>query len=323
MKPMRFVFRADASLSIGSGHVMRLFSIAEEAISHGIPCDFVGDFFEVAWIETRARTMGFERIASVANYESLSSNSVLIIDSYESEKVDSFIRNHVWSRIIAISDSHTPKFESDLVIHPGLNASWFEGDSSRLLAGFEYIPLRKSITKLPVLNPATIDKIVVIGGGTDSLGFGNNLARILSTISQFGTAIFFSADQNEIQSIDTRFVTREFGLEIDDVVAEANLVFTTSGTSSLETLARGLPTGIACAIQNQEDNYSSLHRLGVAAQIGERLGDGTWRFEVETISRLILDSKYREQLITKSQDLIDLLGSKRIVGKILETLSPR
>ena len=82
--PMRFVFRADASLSIGSGHVMRLFSIAEEAISHGIPCDFVGDFSEVAWLENRAQTIGFEKILSVVNYESLNSNSVLIIDSYES-----------------------------------------------------------------------------------------------------------------------------------------------------------------------------------------------------------------------------------------------
>jgi spore coat polysaccharide biosynthesis predicted glycosyltransferase SpsG len=302
---------------------MRLFSIAEEAISHGIPCDFVGDFSEVAWLENRAQTIGFEKILSVVNYESLNSNSVLIIDSYESEKIDSFVKNHIWSSIIAISDSHTPKFESDLVIHPGLNATWFEGDSSKLLSGFDYIPLRKSITKLPVINPASIDKIVVIGGGTDSLGFGNSLARILSNFSQFGTVTFFSAERDGIQSIDTRFVTREFGLEIDDVVAEANLVFTTSGTSSLETLARGLPTGIACAVQNQEDNYSSLHHLGVAAQIGERLGDGTWRFEVETISRLILDSKYREQLITKSQNIIDLMGSNRIVGKIVETLSSR
>lgn len=320
---MRFVFRADASLSIGSGHVMRLFSIAEEAISQGIPCDFVGDFSEVAWLENRARSVGFENIVSVANYESQNSTAVLIIDSYESEKIDSFVKDHIWSSIIAISDSHTPKFKSDLVIHPGLNANWFEGDSSKLLSGFNYIPLRKSITKVPVINPASIENIVVIGGGTDSLGFGKNLARTLSNISQFDTATFFSADQYEIQSIDTRFVTREFGLEIDDVLAKANLVFTTSGTSSLEILARGLPTGIACAIQNQEDNYSSLHHLGVAAQIGERLGDGTWRFELETISRLILDSKYREKLITKGQNLIDLMGSNRIVGKILETHNSR
>jgi spore coat polysaccharide biosynthesis predicted glycosyltransferase SpsG len=99
------------------------------------------------------------------------------------------------------------------------------------------------------------------------------------------------------------------------------LVFSTAGTTSLEIIARGLPTGIACAIQNQQGNYLTLHALGVAAQIGERLPDGTWRFSLETISRLVVDSHFRLNLISQSNELIDLKGSGRIVRKIIETIS--
>ena len=316
---MRFVFRADASLEIGSGHVMRLSAIAEEAILHGITCDFVGNISEVPWLEARVQAIGFNRIVSAKDYVSHDSDCILIIDSYESGVIDSFVKSHLWSRIIALIDSHTPNFEADLMIHPGLNSSWFRGDLSKLLAGVEYIPLRKSIDKVQFENPDALERIVVFGGGTDSLGFGMEIAKIICGISGFKTATFFSADQRQIQFLDERFEVWEIGAGLDEVASTAGLVFTTSGTSSFESLARGLPTGIACAVDNQEDNYKSLGDLGVAAQIGARLGNSTWKFDVDIISSLILNSSLRRGLQIESAGLIDLNGSSRIVEKILSS----
>ena len=59
LNPMRFVFRADASIEIGAGHVMRSSAIAEEAISQGIECVFVGSILDMDWLTDRIRGLGF------------------------------------------------------------------------------------------------------------------------------------------------------------------------------------------------------------------------------------------------------------------------
>ncbi len=300
---------------------MRLFSIAEEAIVSGIKCVFVGNCSQVPWLEVQARNIGFELIVTPTDFQSWDSDDVLIIDSYDIQAISSFIGIHTWSRIIAISDYHTPEFESDLTIYPGLTADWFHGNHSKFLSGVDYIPLRKSIRKIKIDDTSSVKSIVVIGGGTDSLGFCKNLAKVLSGNPHFNSATFFSAEMNEIQSLDKRFSVKAFGPSLDEAIEKADLVFSTAGTTSLEIIARGLPTGIACAIQNQQGNYLTLHALGVAAQIGERLPDGTWRFSLETISRLVVDSHFRLNLISQSNELIDLKGSGRIVRKIIETIS--
>jgi len=48
--PVRFIFRADASREIGSGHVMRSLALAEEAISRGFDCIFVGKISDLDWV---------------------------------------------------------------------------------------------------------------------------------------------------------------------------------------------------------------------------------------------------------------------------------
>ena len=91
---------------------------------------------------------------------------------------------------------------------------------------------------------------------------------------------------------------------------------TTASTSSLEFIARGLCVGVACAVDNQEQNYDSMGQLGVAAQIGLRNSDNFWELNVETISLLISSSVFRENLVTKSKGLIDFNGASRIVDAI-------
>ena len=47
---MRYVLRADASQSMGSGHVMRSSAIAEELIARGEDVVFVGQISEIPWL---------------------------------------------------------------------------------------------------------------------------------------------------------------------------------------------------------------------------------------------------------------------------------
>ncbi len=314
---MRLVFRADASQNIGSGHVMRCSAIAEDAISLGVECIFVGSIQGVDWLERRVRGLGFSNIVQPDLYLHEGKFDSLIVDSYKMQKDDPFLFRSNWKNTVAIVDEATPIYAMDMYIHPGFDSQWFKGDSRKLLTGPMYIPFRKSITKIGVSVNKRIHKIVVFGGGTDTYNFGFEIAKILTRFDNFDTAVFFSDKKIEIKAIDNRFEVFDFGQRLDDEIDSSDLVLTTSGTSSLEIIARGLPLGIVCAVENQNVNYSALGEKDIAAQVGERVSKGMWDFDIEALSKLINDLNYRYSLIDNARGTLDLNGSRRILNEIL------
>ena len=106
---MRFVFRADASMSIGAGHVMRSSAIAEEAISRGVPCLFVGKISELDWVRERIRGLGFIQVLeNSSEFIPDENEDILIIDSYEIPTDDVFVQLRNWSKVVSIFDELTP-----------------------------------------------------------------------------------------------------------------------------------------------------------------------------------------------------------------------
>ena len=314
---MRLVFRADASQDIGSGHVMRCSAIAEDAISLGIECIFVGSIQGVDWLERRVQGLGFSNVVKPDLYLCENKFDRLIVDSYKIGHNDPFLSRNNWKNTIAIVDEATPICEMDMYIHPGFDSDWFKGDSRKLLTGPMYIPFRKSLTKIEVSGNKEIRKLVVFGGGTDTYNFGFEIAKILTHFSAFDTAVFFSDKKVEIKDLDNRFEVFDFGQRLDDEIYTSDLVLTTSGTSSLEIIARGLPLGIACAVDNQSVNYRTLGEKDMAAHIGERISKGIWSFDIKALSKLINDLSYRNSLIDNARGTLDLNGSRRILNKIL------
>ena len=123
---MRIVFRADASLEIGAGHVMRSSAIAEEAISRGVECIFVGAFLEIEWLARRIQTLGFTRITNPDDFDFQEYSDILIVDSYSLDLNDPLIRFGKWRKVVSIVDELTPDYSCDLRIHPGLTKAWPE-----------------------------------------------------------------------------------------------------------------------------------------------------------------------------------------------------
>jgi spore coat polysaccharide biosynthesis predicted glycosyltransferase SpsG len=124
---MRFVFRADASMTIGSGHVMRSSAIAEEAIARGIPSLFVGNISELGWVSERIRGLGFIQVLeNTSEFIPDKNEDILIIDSYEIKTDDVFVQSQNWSKVVSIFDELTPDYSCDLRIHPGLTKTWPE-----------------------------------------------------------------------------------------------------------------------------------------------------------------------------------------------------
>lgn len=314
---MRYVLRADASQAIGSGHVMRSSAIAEELISRGHEVIFVGEFSDVPWLFDRINGLGFLQVFSKSQgFISDPDTDVLILDSYIVSIDDDFIQQGKWKGIVAIVDNVTPPYKADLLIHPGLSTDWIQISNAKVLAGPRYIPFRKSIKK----NHKSSDKlkvleILVIGGGTDSYNFVEAICGALKKINGNFHAYLFT-NTSELAQLDSRFTALPIGSELDEHAANADLVFTTASTTSLEFIVREIAVGIGCAIDNQEEYYDTLSFAEVASPIG-KLIEKNWKIEESRIASLVQSQEIRDALRKKCGGLLDLDGAKRIVDEIL------
>ena len=315
---MRYVLRADASQSMGAGHVMRSSAVAEELISRGNNVIFVGRISDLQWVEERIASLGFNQVYSdTCDFKSNPKSDVLILDSYEIEVEDPFVAQQNWCHIIVIVDEMTPDYSCALRIHPGLDSNWTGNSNAAILSGPKYIPIRSSLigNKKSVVEEQHKLKIAVVAGGSDPYGLVDEIAKILVSFSeQFNVYLFSNC--NFDSPLDSRFRYIKIGHQLDELTKDADLVLTTASTSSLEFLARGLCVGIACAVDNQEQCYNKLGELGIVAQFGSRNLDNNWELDKEKIYSLVTSSEVRGSLLAKAKGVIDFNGASRIVDAI-------
>jgi spore coat polysaccharide biosynthesis predicted glycosyltransferase SpsG len=311
---MRLVFRSDATPKIGTGHVMRSSAIAEEAISRGIRCIFVGDVKGFPWVENRLKDIGFSQIVNDPNiFKSNAKSDILIIDTYETSVIKDFLFTNSWLKVVNIFDSLTPGFECDLRIHPGLSTNWLNLGKEITLSGPDYIPIRKSITREFKPNESNPIEILVVGGGADSTNFVLAVAGELAPVKkEFNVRLFTRHAKPD--SLDYRFAVNAIGNDLDLIANRADLIFSTASTTSLEFIARGSAVAIGCAADNQEQYYSELALGNFAHPIGEF--KDKWIFKSKSIFEIVESESLRRNLKVQTSGLIDFLGSQRSMDQI-------
>lgn len=299
---------------------MRSSTIAEEAISRGISCIFIGEITEIPWLVDRIRNLGFDEIICAdKRFAQSSKNDVLILDSYSIHPQYEFIDLHNWLAVISIFDNATPNYNSHLRVHPGIEKIYESRFHGKTLSGPEYIPIRKSLLKRGRIPENEKLRITVIGGGTDVHGFVAAIAEVLTKLDADFSARLATSSPINLER-DTRFEIIKPGLNIDSIYSDTDLAFTTASTTCLEFISSGCAVGIACAVENQRDNYSLLAKSGIARPIGY-FANGAWEFELSEITALVSDILLRNELRESAGSFIDKNGAKRIVDAILDLAS--
>ena len=313
------VFRADASQSIGSGHVMRLSSIAEEAIARGIKCHFVGEIVGIPWLQKRIGSLGFSSYQQNSNLSLACNKRVLFLDSYAIHPLEAFINERLWNRVVVIADESTPQYRCFLSIHVGDNGNQKPENSKRYLSGLQYIPLRKSImeTSTSWYEKDSIESVLVFGGGTDTNNLALTLAQCLAEIPGSWKVVFISTTSDEIKKLDKRFEVLPFGNGLDKLMDCSDLILTTASTSSFEVIAKGIPLGVVCAVDNQISNYNFLTEGGVAQGLGIKLEGKDWAIDVAKLAEILQSRSIRNEMVNRMRGLIDMQGSSRIIDAAL------
>jgi spore coat polysaccharide biosynthesis predicted glycosyltransferase SpsG len=297
---------------------MRSSVLAEEAISRGFECIFVGEILGLEWVSARIAKLGFSQvIMDLRLFEADSESDVLILDSYSIPISDQFIAKKNWKLLLSICDEITPKYESDIELHPGLATFDSSHSIPTILSGANHVLIRKGIgkSKRERISGGVV-KVLVVGGGSDPFGFVEAIAGVLS-----GTNLeleVHTITNNAIPDVSqVRFVKHRFGTDLDVIANYVDVVFTTASTSSLEFIAREIPTGVVCAVDNQRDYYNQLGSLGYASQLGVYNSDGEWDFDLNSIKELLENEEKQNSLRKATKSLIDLKGASRVVDTLV------
>ena len=313
---LRFIFRADASNQIGTGHTQRSLGLIQELKDLGYEVIFVGDTSEITWVTIQMKSLGFSNIFSKEqDFTSNPKTDILILDTYTIPTNSEFINKLNWLLVVVIYDLHTPDYNAHIILHPGVSENIVAKNNARLLSGPTYVLLRKSIKRLPVETKSSNLVITVVGGGVDKIGFASEMSKHLKLIPGIFKVNYFTADASSIDS-DLRFQTFEFSDKLDEIGNESDLIFCTSSSISLEFIARGCAVGIVCGSFNQQQYYQILPKLGVAEAVGV-YQDDRWVLDLKLIQNLIASKSLRDKLSRKSLELIDFDGAKRVINEIL------
>lgn len=316
---MRFIFRADASREIGSGHVMRSSVLAEEIISRGFECIFIGNISGLDWVSERIANLGFSQLIE-EDFSFLPDNKsdVLVLDSYSIPVSSEFIAKKKWKLVLSLRDAITPKYESDVELHPGLVSVYSESNATVILSGPEHVLIRKGIEKSRRKKSVTdVPKLLIMGGGSDPFGFVEAIAEVVSSM-ELNLEVHMFTDSRVPMNSRSRFVRHPIGLNLDLIANDVDIVFTTASTSSLEFIAREIPTGVVCAVDNQRDYYIQLGRLGCALQLGSYDSNGAWIFDLPLIRELLQSQGRQIALKESSRSLIDLKGAARVTDALIK-----
>ena len=318
---MRLIIRADASVSVGTGHVMRSSTIAAEFLQLGHTVFYAGTIDPMSLILERFQEVGLTYPPiKPADFQPDHKNDILLIDSYTLNPSDPFIAKENWFKVVSIHDSVTPNYDVDLVIRPSLSSQPNPRDRIRTLSGAQFILLRNSVNKTYPRDPndSTPLRVLVAGGGSDPSGFCNEVIKVLRELPFNFIANVFSDNIDLAPRPDSRIKTHKVSLLLDEFAKDCDLALTLASSLSIELIAQEIPIGVACAFENQRGGFIEMVSSGFAAPIGELDNFGEWKLDKETIGELLSSSPFRDHLRSSVTGLIDLMGPKRVTQEILK-----
>ncbi len=312
---MRLLLRADASASIGAGHVSRMVAYAERAVARGFSVAFSGQVANAEWLASRFDELGVSRVSFEA-----SGFDAVIVDHYGLGDLRPEV-NAAGALLVSIEDDVFGRRPADIVVDSGFAPSSRPDDGSDiLLRGIEYAPLRdvvRDTRRAPSVPPPHVT--VALGGGGQWAPTVGLLLRALRD-----TDLPFSADvlvrgEPVLPSLASGQSIRVAvpSPALLELFATTDVAVSAAGVTFVELCCLGVPTAAVRLVDNQEPGYRAALELGLAAGLGpastlaERLPSVT-----AVLRSLLSDSSLRESLSASASSTVDGLGVDRVLDAV-------
>ena len=328
------VFRVDASVEIGGGHVRRCLVLAKALLEEGWSVHFAS-CRETPDAVPSLRASGIQMIPidETANVTAGLSAAMpggcdlLVVDHYSLD--ERFERScRPWARrILVVDDVADRRHDCDVLVDqsPGRQTgdyrSLVPADCS-IFTGSGYALLdqrfRMAKAKAPRRN-SVVRRILVSLGATDPKGA---TVLVLAALRRAELAIpvdVVIGAANPHQAVVRAAAERlappaVVHVEVDDMAAlieRADLAIGAGGVSALERCCLGLPSIVVVLAENQRNNAEALAKVGAALVVGEAKLRDSDAF-ADAIRALARDTTGRAAMSAAAAKLFDGLGAIRV-----------
>jgi len=336
MKPDVLLIRADASLAIGTGHVMRCLALAEAWQDAGGTANLAAAELPYALSpRVTAERVTLSRIhaapggpedaaATVAQAQRLRADWVAIDgDRFDSDFLETV--RAAGFRVLLIDDfANRKSFSADLIVNPNLDDDEGpyrkRGATARLLLGPSYILLRREFRQ-GIEKRATLQtgkRILVTLGGSDPENLTPKIADALAHCSDLEvTAIAGAgcdkAKADELRNLEASNLRVVFNpANMVQLMKDSDQAIIAAGGTLWELLTMG------CAVLSYSRNIvqasvvQALSRRGVVVDMGE-----TCHFDpaklLASVNGLVELHAARERMTNLGCTLVDGMGAARVV----------
>lgn len=335
------VFRADASASLGAGHIMRCLALASAMKKEGWRCIFATrtDSFRIVPALLEA---DFELINLLTETEAneiavtLDKNaSLLVVDHYHLDK-EFHTQCREWSdKILVIDELMNRKFDCDFLLDqsPGRDKSDYAGripDECELLCGPDYALLRTEFSALRdeshdsrnirtsigkiLINFGAVDERNLCGRAVDALESINHPAEI-HLVAGSGSVHFDKLKQR----IGEGRCNIVLHTQVDDMAGlmkGQDLAIGAAGISSWERCCLGLPAIVIIDAENQRLNALGLQRAKAAVVLGDS-DSVNKKIIADAVLRLERDSEKLNEMSVAASGLCDGRGTQRVIRELM------
>lgn len=293
------VLRADASSSIGVGHVMRSLSLGEALIDEGFGVELVSCGLAPS-LQSLAASCGIEvvelscapRSSEDAQFVLTRNAAIVVVDGYAFSR-EFFASLELSNTSFAVIDDNaeTNALSPNAVINqnPHAAASMYAHmkGNPKLLLGLQYAMVRKEVCEVAALHlPTREGEVFVAMGGADFLGL---TAPIVEALAETGLQMRVAVGHANTQREHVQKLADQHGhvtlIEQRDYVsslASAHVAVLAAGSSLWEACAVGTPSIGLVVADNQVASANAAAKLGFT-----RVIDCRKSFSVEAVKREI------------------------------------
>jgi len=331
---MNILFRADAGIDIGSGHLMRCLGLAQYLRDEGASCSLltmaVKEPVMARWreeemdIQEHQARRGSPEDAAATLAAAASWAQWIVADGYDFGLHWQRAAKEGSAGLLCFDDLGGASFAADLVVNqnPGAqDLSYGMGGDGRVLAGADYVVLRRDIRRLKRDASSQPPHLLVTFGGYDEDNLALAAMRELAGVeAPFAATVICSANADGLAEAQTfaashpdRFRVLPPG-DIVPLMAAADLALCAGGTTALELASLGVPMVLVTVADNQEPGAAALAGAGCARLAGrgvEALGQAAL-----ALGDLLRDAAACKDMGRAGTALVDGDGVARIAKSI-------
>ena len=335
--------RCDYTPTVGAGHLMRCFAIAEAWCAEGGRVVLLGDCANMAGLQHSlwqhlsftAQSLSEDLACTLAAID-VSGPHVVVVDGYQ------FDANYLAGlaakgRVVLFIDDlgKLPRYPVNVILNQNLTANEIryplEGSTETLL-GPLYFLLRRELAEVLArrgrASRGAKNILVTLGLGPDE----GVLPKILQSLGALGSSdlcvrIVVSPEFPPPSQLVAETAARLARLELlpgpqpmGEHYEWADIAISGGGTTALELAAIGIPAIVVSLADNQFATAKRLEELNVACFVGTAAESSAARF-TDALSAVLADSAKRSRMVKAGSELVDGSGAERVVRSLRARLA--